>query len=241
MPDNLGSGATGIVPVDESLITYTHAIYALHALSVLIGITTAATIVGSFVCGIPSIVAVGGRPWHVPGHPLQLADPHVLVRGPVGAHHLVGDVTADGGIGWHSALLRRFCSACDLDHLPGGARLAGIARPSPDVCMKAAILALMICGGMIVAGCGQKGALYLPDKNAAVVTRPGGSSSTTPEQSAPATTPPPLPAPDQGSSQQSPQNGAPEPPPAPTTQGTMPKPKQNKEKKDESQSPPRSQ
>lgn len=58
MPDNLGSGATGIVPVDESLITYTHAIYALHALSVLIGITTAATIVGSFVCGIPSIVAV---------------------------------------------------------------------------------------------------------------------------------------------------------------------------------------
>ena len=58
MSDNLGSSATGIVPVNESLISYTHAIYALHALSVLIGITTAATIVGSFVCGLPSIVAV---------------------------------------------------------------------------------------------------------------------------------------------------------------------------------------
>src|SRR6185312_7661199 len=58
MPDNLGSGATGIVPVDESLITYTHTIYALHALSVLIGISTAVTVVGSFVMGIPSIVAV---------------------------------------------------------------------------------------------------------------------------------------------------------------------------------------
>jgi uncharacterized membrane protein len=58
MSDNLGSGAGGVVAVDETLITYTHAIYALHALAVLIGITTAATIVGSFVCGIPSIVAV---------------------------------------------------------------------------------------------------------------------------------------------------------------------------------------
>lgn len=38
--------------------------------------------------------------------------------------------------------------------------------------MKTAILLLMVCGGAIVAGCGQKGALYLPDKNAAVVTRP---------------------------------------------------------------------
>ncbi len=58
MADNLSSGATGVTVVDESLITYTHAIYALHALAVLIGITTAASIVFSFVCGIPSIVAV---------------------------------------------------------------------------------------------------------------------------------------------------------------------------------------
>jgi uncharacterized membrane protein len=58
MSDNLSSDTTGIPTADEGLITYTHAIYALHALAVLIGITTAATVVGSFVCGIPSIVAV---------------------------------------------------------------------------------------------------------------------------------------------------------------------------------------
>jgi uncharacterized membrane protein len=58
MSYNLGSGAAGAVVVDETLITYTHAIYALHALSVLIGISTAVTVVGSFVMGIPSIVAV---------------------------------------------------------------------------------------------------------------------------------------------------------------------------------------
>src|SRR5690348_9710637 len=58
MADNLSSGATGVTVVDEGLITYTHAIYALHSLAVIIGLTTAASIVGSFVCGIPSIVAV---------------------------------------------------------------------------------------------------------------------------------------------------------------------------------------
>ena len=58
MANNMSSGAAGMPAVDESLITYTHVIYALHALAVLIGFTTAATIVGSFVCGIPSIVAV---------------------------------------------------------------------------------------------------------------------------------------------------------------------------------------
>ena len=41
-----------------SLVTVTHAVYALHALSLLIGITTAATIIGAFVFGLPSIVAV---------------------------------------------------------------------------------------------------------------------------------------------------------------------------------------
>jgi uncharacterized membrane protein len=44
--------------VDPSLVTYTHVIYALHSLAVLIGISTAHTIVGSFVGGLPSIVAV---------------------------------------------------------------------------------------------------------------------------------------------------------------------------------------
>lgn len=48
-----------LTPQDESsLVTWTNIIYGLHALSVLIGITSAATIAGSFVFGLPSIVAV---------------------------------------------------------------------------------------------------------------------------------------------------------------------------------------
>jgi uncharacterized membrane protein len=47
-----------VSPTDESLITYTHAIYALHTLAVIIGLTGSATVVGSFVGGIPSIIAV---------------------------------------------------------------------------------------------------------------------------------------------------------------------------------------
>ena len=43
---------------EPSLLTYTHLIYALHALSVLIGVVGAASIVGSFIFGVPSIVAV---------------------------------------------------------------------------------------------------------------------------------------------------------------------------------------
>lgn len=50
---------TADVPrVDESLVTYTHVIYALHSLSVLIGLSTFHTIVGGFVWGLPSIIAV---------------------------------------------------------------------------------------------------------------------------------------------------------------------------------------
>ena len=45
-------------PIDESLVMYTHVIYALHGLSALIGLTSGATVVGSFVFGLPSIIAV---------------------------------------------------------------------------------------------------------------------------------------------------------------------------------------
>jgi uncharacterized membrane protein len=44
--------------VDPSLVTYTHVIYALHALSVIIGVTGPGSVVGAFVFGIPSIVGV---------------------------------------------------------------------------------------------------------------------------------------------------------------------------------------
>jgi uncharacterized membrane protein len=50
--------ASGQRAADPSLVTYTHVIYALHALSVLIGLTSPATVVGSFVFGLPSIIAV---------------------------------------------------------------------------------------------------------------------------------------------------------------------------------------
>lgn len=42
----------------QRLISYTHLIYALHATSVLIGVITAAGVLGSFLFGIPSIVGV---------------------------------------------------------------------------------------------------------------------------------------------------------------------------------------
>jgi len=40
------------------LVSVAHLVYALHALSLLIGVTTAATIIGAFVFGVPSIIAV---------------------------------------------------------------------------------------------------------------------------------------------------------------------------------------
>lgn len=44
--------------VEPSLVSYTHWMYALHALSALMGVFSAATVVGQFVFGIPSIIAV---------------------------------------------------------------------------------------------------------------------------------------------------------------------------------------
>lgn len=44
--------------VDPALVRYTHVIYGLHALSVLIGVTGSVTIVGSFIFGVPSLIAV---------------------------------------------------------------------------------------------------------------------------------------------------------------------------------------
>jgi uncharacterized membrane protein len=42
----------------HSLINVAHLVYALHSLSILIGVLTAATVVGAFVFGVPSIIAV---------------------------------------------------------------------------------------------------------------------------------------------------------------------------------------
>ena len=52
-----GTGAFAKTP-DPSLITTTHIIYGLHTLSILIGLTSAITVAGAFVFGVPSIIAV---------------------------------------------------------------------------------------------------------------------------------------------------------------------------------------
>jgi len=55
MPD--GTFAPTIEPA-PSLVTTGHLVYGLHSLSILIGVTSAATVIGAFVFGFPSIVAV---------------------------------------------------------------------------------------------------------------------------------------------------------------------------------------
>ena len=49
---------TGRVEPAESLITWTHAVYGLHALSLITGIIGVATVAGAFLFGWPSIIAV---------------------------------------------------------------------------------------------------------------------------------------------------------------------------------------
>jgi uncharacterized membrane protein len=51
------SAITGAEP-RPSLVTLTHVIYGLHAFSLLTGIIGAATVVGAFLTGWPSIIAV---------------------------------------------------------------------------------------------------------------------------------------------------------------------------------------
>src|SRR5882757_3616319 len=59
MGDNVNPSVTvSGQSVDASLISYSHIMYALHSLSVLIGLTSAVTVVGSFIFGLPSIIAV---------------------------------------------------------------------------------------------------------------------------------------------------------------------------------------
>jgi len=55
MPDSASVPASEPAP---GLITAANAVYGLHSLSILIGVTTAATVIGAFVFGLPSIVAV---------------------------------------------------------------------------------------------------------------------------------------------------------------------------------------
>jgi len=54
----MNSPASALRLPEPSLVSYTHWMYALHAASALIGIIGAATVVGGFLFGVPSIIAV---------------------------------------------------------------------------------------------------------------------------------------------------------------------------------------
>jgi len=59
--DTIAAGGARVTTTTQpppSLVTITHVIYGLHTLSVLIGLTSAATVVGAFVFSLPSILAV---------------------------------------------------------------------------------------------------------------------------------------------------------------------------------------
>jgi uncharacterized membrane protein len=57
-PSHQQAGPSPIWTPAPSLIGWTHLIYALHAFSLLTGILGAATVVGAFLIGWPSIIAV---------------------------------------------------------------------------------------------------------------------------------------------------------------------------------------
>ena len=70
------------------LTGYTHAMYALHAVAGFIGVTSGATIVGAFVFGLPSIIAIlmnyarrDARAWLLARNSFSVAGPHLLDRG----------------------------------------------------------------------------------------------------------------------------------------------------------------
>jgi predicted small lipoprotein YifL len=56
-------------------------------------------------------------------------------------------------------------------------------------------LVLAACALLALAGCGQRGPLYMPDRNARVATHPATSASSAPASSAPAVSSGPTSAP----------------------------------------------
>jgi predicted small lipoprotein YifL len=62
--------------------------------------------------------------------------------------------------------------------------LARLSR-SLLICAGVGCLSLLVAGGL--AGCGQKGPLYLPERTGTVVTRPGASTPAPPGTQQPAT------------------------------------------------------
>jgi uncharacterized membrane protein len=56
--DPYAASGSGFGPAPTGIVSTAHLVYALHATAVVIGIAGTATVVGSFLLGIPSIIAV---------------------------------------------------------------------------------------------------------------------------------------------------------------------------------------
>jgi predicted small lipoprotein YifL len=109
-------------------------------------------------------------------------------------------------------------------------------RPVRDASLVKVPLAAALA--LAVAGCGQKGPLYLPDKGGTVVTTPPQSAPGQPPQSAPQP-PQSAPQPPQSAPAQPPQSAPAQPPqsaPA-ATPPTAPTPAKKTDKDSDSQTP----
>ena len=133
MSHNTSIPATAPAP---SLVTVTHLVYALHALSLLIGVTTAASIIGAFVFGVPSIIAVvinyvkrgEARGTYLESHfRWQIRTFWFALLWSYhrrhAVHHSRGHPTCDRG----------FFRGRRMGHLPGRSRVAGATRSKADV------------------------------------------------------------------------------------------------------------
>lgn len=58
MPDTLPQQVDVPTPPDSSCVTVAKVVYLLHGLSIIVGVATGGTILGAFLFGWPSIVAV---------------------------------------------------------------------------------------------------------------------------------------------------------------------------------------
>ena len=126
-------GATEPLP---SAITVANVVYALHTLAIVVGVAGSATIVGSFVGSVPSIIAVilnyvkrgdARGTWLDSHYRWQIRTFWFALLWFVIAWVLIFTIV---GIDHRLADPRR---AHRLAHLPHRARLAAAARPAPDV------------------------------------------------------------------------------------------------------------
>ena len=123
----------------DSLVSTFHITYALHALGLALGAFGASTVVGSFLFGWPSIIAViinyvkrrEARGTWLESH-VELADHHLLVGARVDLRHRHPGLPAGDRAGGLRDLVRRVLRPGRLGHLPHRARLAGAEGAADD-------------------------------------------------------------------------------------------------------------